>query len=85
MVLTVKQRSGHAPSQSLHSTNLKKMANIMVQDTKVKTAEDLLMQQRKDNLKELKAIRSYLGDMKTGAKIKKEQYQRNFRTQVTGK
>lgn len=44
----------------------------MVQDTRVKTAEDLLMQQRKDNLNELKSIKNYLSDLKTGAKIKKE-------------
>ncbi len=36
-------------------------------------------------MKELKAIRNYLNDMKTGARIKKEQYQRKVGTQVSGK
>ncbi len=86
VVITVNKKApGHGPSQSLHSTNLKKMANIMVYDTKVKTAEDLLVQQRKEHMKELRAIRNYLNDMKTGARIKKEQYQRQVGTKVSGK
>ena len=36
----------------------------------VKTAEDIVMEQRKDNLKQLKQIKSYLTGVKTGMKTR---------------
>lgn len=56
------------------------MAKVMVNDTKIKTAEDELMEQRKQQMKELKSIRNYLSDIKTGTRVKKEQYQRKVGT-----
>ena len=48
------------------ANKLAQVANIMQKDTYVKNAEDEVMQQRKQNLKELKSIRSYLTGVKTG-------------------
>ncbi len=50
------------------STKLTKMANHLVIDSKVKQAEDQVMLERKQNMKQLKSIRGYLSTIKTGSK-----------------
>ena len=43
------------------------------------------MEERKKSLHQLKSIKSYLSGVKTGEKIKKEQYARNRSTKVVAK
>ncbi len=55
---------------------------MLVTGTQVKTAEELLLEERKKQMQELKSIRNYLGDMKTGVRVKKQEYGRERGTVV---
>ena len=60
-----------ASKTGLASSN--KLAQVAMQvkyEAHVKTAEDIVMEQRKDNLKQLKQIKSYLSGVKTGMKTR---------------
>jgi len=57
---------------NLASANLKKVARIYEIDSKIKSAEELMMEARMNQKRELKNLRNYLGDMKTGSRVRKE-------------
>jgi len=48
------------------TTKLARLANEMKYDAAVKQAEDQIMIQRKQNLQQLKTIKSYLSSLKIG-------------------
>ena len=69
-------------NSSLMSKNLKVRAQIMEIDAKLKTAEDELVRQRKEQKQEMRMLRNYLKDMKSGSKVKREDYYRSTGTKV---
>ena len=48
------------------NNKLAKMANILQIDAQVKQVEDCVMQERKQNIKQLRNIKGYLSGIKTG-------------------
>jgi hypothetical protein len=69
----------------LQSSKLQKVAKTMVIDTQIKTAEDMIMVERKKNMGQLKAIKEYLLGIKTGEMSKKAHFVRNSSTKVERK
>ena len=68
-------------TSNLVSTNkLSQVAKHLEFDAKVKQAEDSVMVERKENLKQLKAIKGYLMGIKTGDKAKIYQSKRSTKT-----
>ena len=57
---------------NLASANLKMVARIYEIDSKIKSAEEQLMDARTHHKRELKNLKNYLGDMKTGCRVRKE-------------